>query len=301
MWEHGCASCSSDVVRSFLGSLVLLAVLPVAASLAACAGADGQDDTASGAGAVTSGTAANAGWLSGDTKRRAEALTSLFENSTTEIQYAYVEDIHDGRGFTAGRAGFTTATGDALEVIALYTMRAPRNPLATYLPRLRVLATSESGSVVGLDGFAAAWVAASRDAAFRTAQDDVEDRLYFVPAMRRADTLHLTLPLARAALYDAIIQHGEGDDPDGLPALLAKTAKSASGTPASGVDEKRWLEAFFTVRRADLAHASDPSTRQAWSESVGRVDALRAIAKSGNYDLHGPIVVHSGDVEGTVR
>jgi chitosanase len=282
---------------------LLLSLLAVwcASGLPACAADSAADDAAAGADAITTGASVSPAWLAGDTKRRAEALTSLFENSTTEIQYAYVEDIHDGRGFTAGRAGFTTATGDALEVIALYTTRVPANPLARYLPRLRALASAESGSVVGLDGFAAAWVAASRDAAFRTAQDDIEDRLYFVPAMKRADTLHLTLPLARAAIYDAIIQHGEGDDPDGLPALLARTARSVSGSPASGVDEKRWLEAFFTVRRADLAHASDPSTRQAWSESVSRVDALRAIAKSGNYDLHGPIVVHSGDVDGTVQ
>ena len=290
-------SCIEAVVRSFLGCLVLLVVVP----LAACAAPDATDDAAQGAGAITTGSAASPGWLAGDTKRRAEALTSLFENGTTDIQYAYVEDIHDGRGFTAGRAGFTTATGDALEVIALYTMRVPGNALAPYLPRLRVLAASESGSAVGLDGFAAAWSAAARDAAFRTAQDDVLDRLYFVPAMKRADSLHLTLPLARAALYDAIIQHGEGDDADGLPALLARTSKAVAGTPASGVDEKRWLEAFFTVRRADLAHASDASTRQAWSESVGRVDALRAVAATGNYELHGPIVVHSGDFDGTVR
>ena len=265
-----------------------------------CSGADATDSVTDGADAI-SASAAHPGWLSGDTKRRAEALTSLFENSTTEIQYAYVEDIHDGRGFTAGRAGFTTATGDALEVIDLYTSRVPINPLAKYLPRLRVLAKSESGSVVGLDGFAAAWTTAARDPAFRKAQDDVEDRLYFVPAMKRADDLHLATALARAEIYDAIIQHGEGDDPDGLPALLTKTAKNAGGTPATGIDEKKWLDAFFTVRRADLAHASDASTRAAWAESVSRVDALRAIAKSDNYDLHGPIVVHSGDVDGTIE
>jgi chitosanase len=273
-------------------------------ALVACSGADAPDAPADSADAISAPSTTNAtspGWLSGDTKRRAEALTSLFENSTTEIQYAYVEEIHDGRGFTAGRAGFTTATGDALEVIELYTTRVPANPLAKYLPRLRVLAKAESGSVVGLDGFAAAWTTAARDAAFRTAQDDVEDRLYFIPAMTRADALHLATPLARAELYDAIIQHGEGDDPDGLPALLAKAASSVSGTPATGVDEKKWLEAFFTVRRADLAHASDASTRAAWAESVSRVDAVRAIAKSGNYELHGPIVVHSGDVDGTVE
>jgi len=289
------------VVRRPLLSLVLGAL---AATAIACSGADAADAPSESADAISAGAGASAahpGWLAGDTKRRAEQLTSLFENSTTEIQYAYVEDIGDGRGFTAGRAGFTTATGDALEVIELYTMRVPSNPLAKYLPRLRVLAKSESGSVVGLDGFAAAWTSAANDPAFRKAQDDVEDRLYFVPAMKRADDLHLTTALARAEVYDAIIQHGEGDDPDGLPALLAKTAKNVAGTPATGVDEKKWLDAFFTVRRADLAHASDASTREAWAESVSRVDALRAIAKAGNYDLHGPIVVDSGDVSGTVN
>lgn len=281
--------------------VALLLFVSLSGALVACSGADAAGPSGDTTDAISAAHVESPGWLSGDTKRRAEALTSLFENSTTEIQYAYVEDIHDGRGFTAGRAGFTTATGDALEVIELYTTRVPANPLAKYLPRLRVLAKAESGSVVGLEGFAAAWTTAARDPAFRTAQDDVEDRLYFIPAMKRADALHLATPLARAELYDAIIQHGEGDDPDGLPALLAKTAKTVSGTPATGVDEKKWLEAFFTVRRADLAHASDASTRAAWAESVSRVDAVRAIAKSGNYDLHGPIVVHSGDVDGTVE
>ncbi len=293
--------------RSLVGTvsavaIALATVLTGGASIG-CSGTDGADSATDSADAISASpgaSAAHPGWLSGDTKRRAEQLTSLFENSTTEIQYAYVEDIHDGRGFTAGRAGFTTATGDALEVIELYTTRVPANPLAKYLPRLRALAKSESGSVVGLDGFAAAWTTAAGDPAFRKAQDDVEDQLYFVPAMKRADDLHLATALARAEVYDAIIQHGEGDDPDGLPALLAKTAKDVGGTPATGIDENKWLDAFFTVRRADLAHASDASTREAWAESVSRVDALRALAKAGNYDLHGPIVVHTGDVDGTI-
>jgi chitosanase len=279
----------------------VVVALSLGSGLLACSGADTTEPSGDSTDAISAAGAQHPGWLSGDTKRRAEALTSLFENSTTEIQYAYVEDIHDGRGFTAGRAGFTTATGDALEVIDLYTMRVPANPLARYLPRLRVLAHAESGSVVGLDGFAAAWTAAARDPKFRTAQDDIEDRLYFIPAMNRSDALHLATPLARAEVYDAIIQHGEGDDADGLPALLARTAKSVNGTPATGVDEKKWLAAFLTVRRADLAHASDATTRAAWAESVSRVDAVRAIATSGNYDLHGPIVVHSGDVDGTIE
>ncbi len=63
---------------------------------------------------IMSGTVFAAG-LNKDQKRRAEQLTSIFENGKTEIQYGYVEALDDGRGF--GRAGFTTATGDALEVV----------------------------------------------------------------------------------------------------------------------------------------------------------------------------------------
>ena len=53
------------------------------------------------------------------TKHRAEQIISSFENSTTEIQYAYAEDIGDGRGITAGRAGFTSRTHDLLQVVDL--------------------------------------------------------------------------------------------------------------------------------------------------------------------------------------
>jgi chitosanase len=41
-----------------------------------------------------------------------DQLTSLFENSTPILQYGYCEDIDDGRGLTAGRAGFTSGTGE---------------------------------------------------------------------------------------------------------------------------------------------------------------------------------------------
>jgi chitosanase len=55
--------------------------------------------------------------LTKEQKKRCEEYTSIFENDTIELQYAYVENIRDGRGYTAGRAGFTTGTADALEVI----------------------------------------------------------------------------------------------------------------------------------------------------------------------------------------
>jgi chitosanase len=266
-----------------------LLLLTLAACGAAPADAPPSDDEAA------TVAAAHPGWLSGAKKHRAEALTSLFENGTIALQYDYVEALGDGRGYTAGRAGFTSATGDMLDVVRRYTKAAPGNALARYLPRLEVLAKNEDGSIAGLDGLPAAWAEASKDAQFRATQDKVVDATYFVPAMGHADAVGATLPLSRAVLYDTIIQHGDGTDPDGLGALLTATRAKVHGTPKTGVDEKAWLLAFLTVRRADLAHASDPSTRDVWAESVGRVDVLREIANAGNYGLEGPLHVDSKD------
>ncbi|MFH7027560.1 MAG: chitosanase [Heteroscytonema crispum UTEX LB 1556] len=242
----------------------------------------------------------SSGGLIPDQKRRAEQFTSIFENDTIELQYDYVEDIGDGRGFTCGRAGFTTATGDAVEVVQLYTNNKSDNPLAKYLPELKRLAKEESDDTSNLDGFENAWKKAAKDSAFRAAQDEVVDKLYYQPSAKRANDAGLKLALSRAALYDTIIQHGEGDDPDGLPALLKRTQKEAGGTPKTGVDEKQWLQAFLKVRRADLAHAYNEDTREEWAQSVDRCDALSAIAKSGNYDLNGPIHVKTPNHDATI-
>ena len=227
-------------------------------------------------------------------KHRAEQLTSLFENSTTELQYAYIEDIKDGRGFTAGRAGFCTGTGDFYEVVVAYTLKVPHNPLAPFLPELKLLAEKSSARTSRLPHIVRAWKEAAKDPAFRAVQDGVVDKLYYSVAMAFADEHGCRLPLTLAALYDAIIQHGAGSDADGLPALLDRTSRVVGGDPRHGVDEKRWLKVFLRVRRQDLACADDPGTRAAWSESTGRADVFLSLADEGNYDLAGPLTLHAG-------
>lgn len=241
--------------------------------------------------------------LTGDRRRRAEALTSMFENSTQTLQYAYAENLHDGRGITAGRAGFCSGTGDMVQVVRLYTAQVPNNPLARYLPRLAELegaTDNAAGSVEGLAGLENAWNTAARDPRFRAAQDQVVDTLYFRPAMARAAQAGLRSPLGQAIFYDSIIQHGNGNDPDGLPALIQRTNARLGGSPAQGVDEKQWLAGFLAVRREDLAHAYDASTRQVWAESVGRADALANVLASGNLNLDGPVHVNTEEYDFTL-
>jgi len=225
----------------------------------------------------------------------ADQIISVFENNTPVIDYAYFENLDDGRGITAGRAGFTSATGDMLLVVERYTQLVPANPLAVYLPRLRELAAEESDSVNGLENLENAWQTAAEDSIFCEVQDEVVDEEYYWPAADYAEDLGLFFPLSLLNLYDACIQHGDGDDPDGLANIISQTTEQMAGTPADDIDESEWLEAFMNIRRSVLLNPANPDTREEWAESVGRVDALIAIFESGNVDLTPPIVISPWD------
>src|SRR5690348_7004055 len=73
-------------------------------------------------------------------------VVSSAENSSLDwrAQYKYIEDIGDGRGYTAGIIGFCSGTGDMLEVVQAYADAKPGNILAKYLPALRNVNGSDS-------------------------------------------------------------------------------------------------------------------------------------------------------------
>ncbi|MFI9150062.1 chitosanase [Streptomyces sp. NPDC053367] len=215
-------------------------------------------------------------------KEIAMQLVSSAENSSLDwrAQYKYIEDIGDGRGYTAGIIGFCSGTGDMLDLVELYTARRPGNALARYLPALREVDGTDSHE--GLDpGYPGDWRLAARDGAFRQAQDDERDRVYFDPAVRqgRADGLRA---LGQFAYYDALVMHGDGTDPTSFRSIRARALRSAQ-PPSHGGDEVRYLHAFLDARvwamRQEEAH-SDTS----------RVDtAQRVFLRTGNLDLDTPL------------
>ncbi|MDX3323800.1 MULTISPECIES: chitosanase [Streptomyces] len=209
-------------------------------------------------------------------------LVSSAENSTLDWkgQYGYIEDIGDGRGYTAGIIGFCSGTGDMLALVELYAEREPGNVLAPYLPALRAVDGTDSHE--GLDpGFTGDWAGAASDPVFQQAQNDERDRVYFDPAVRqgKADGLGT---LGQFAYYDAIVMHGGGSDSTSFGSIRERALAQAS-PPSQGGDEVAYLDAFLDARvwamEQEEAH-SDTS----------RVDtAQRVFLRDGNLNLDPPL------------
>jgi chitosanase len=264
--------------------VVAVAVVAALVLVLGGSGSPGSSGTSSGPGA-TVGRARDVDQVIGQ-------VVSVFENGTPEIQYAYVEDLDDGRGYTAGRAGFCTACGDLLTVVKTYTAQVPANPLARYLPTLTDLAASSDDSTGGLGGFEGAWRTAAKDPVFRQVQDGVTDALYVAPARKIAGDNGVRSALGLGILVDTAVQQGTEADPDSLPSLVTKTNATMGGPPADGVDETTWLRGFLAIRRTVLEHPSSSDTGAVWRESVGRVDALAALLEAGNLDLETPFTIN---------
>jgi chitosanase len=209
-------------------------------------------------------------------------LVSSAENSSLDwrAQYKYIEDISDGRGYTGGIIGFTSGTGDMLELVELYTARKPGNVLAQYLPALR--AVNGSDSKEGLEpNFESDWNTAAQDQAFQQAQNDERDRVYFNPAVSRGNADGVGT-LGQFAYYDALVMHGDGSDPTTFSSIRNR-ARAVAATPAEGGDETAYLHAFLDARV--WAMKQEPA-----HEDTSRVDtAQRVFLNNGNLNLNTPL------------
>ncbi len=204
------------------------------------------------------------------------------ENSSLnwKAQYKYIEDIDDGRGYTAGIIGFCSGTGDMLDLVELYTARKPGNILAKYLPALRRVDGTDSHA--GLDpNFTRDWATAANDSVFKQAQDSERDRVYFNPAVSQAKKDGLRA-LGQFIYYDAIVMHGGGTDRDSFGSIRKNALKKAK-TPAQGGDETTYLNAFLDARKVAMKHEEAHA-------DTSRVDtAQRVFLKNRNFDLNTPL------------
>ncbi|WP_328914864.1 MULTISPECIES: chitosanase [unclassified Streptomyces] len=215
-------------------------------------------------------------------KEIAMELVSSAENSSLDWkgQYKYIEDIGDGRGYTAGIIGFCSGTGDMLDLVQHYTDLEPGNGLAKYLPALKKVNGSDSHSGLG-SAFESAWKTAAKDTVFQTAQNDERDRVYFNPSVDQAKSDGLGT-LGQFIYYDAIVMHGPGDDSTSFGGIR-KTAMKKAKTPAQGGNETTYLNAFLDARKAAM------KTEDA-HDDTSRVDTeQRVFLQAGNLNLDPPL------------
>ena len=215
-------------------------------------------------------------------KEIAMQIVCSAENSSLDwkAQYKYIEDIDDGRGYTAGIIGFCSGTGDMLELVQLYADRKSGNVLQKYLPALRRVNGSDSHS--GLDpNYTRDWKTAAKDTVFQQCQNDERDRVYFNPAVSQGKSDGLRT-LGQFCYYDAIVMHGPGSDATSFGGIRSRALRTAK-PPSQGGNETTYLNAFLDARvwamKQEEAH-SDTS----------RVDtAQRVFLRNGNFDLNTPL------------
>jgi len=248
--------------------------------LAACGGGGTTTDPASNRSTVAANGSTDLTDPAG--KEIAMQLVSSAENSSLDwrAQYGYLEDIADGRGYTGGIIGFTSGTGDMLELVQAYTAQTPGNPLAEFLPALQAVNGSASHDGLG-DTFVAAWKAAAQSSEFRASQDSARDRLYFDPAVSMAKDDGLGA-LGQFIYYDAAVVHGRGNGAFSLDGIRA-TAMANAATPSQGGDEVAYLNAFLDARV--VAMKSEPA-----HQDVSRIEtAQRVFLREGNLSLRLPL------------
>ena len=218
---------------------------------------------------------------SGELRKEVFALVSSAENSSIDYaeQYAYIEDIGDGRGYTAGIIGFTTGTGDLLEVVTRYTELKPENELKKYIPALEKVNGTDSHDGLG-DSFEKAWADAAQSDEMIQAQNDILNEQYMNVALRYAEEDGLR-PLGQYIYYDALVVHGSGDSEDSFEAIR-DSALEKEKAPSDGGDETAFLTAFLDARipvmQMEAAHLD-----------LSRLNAQREFLGEKNFDLALPL------------
>ncbi|GAA2883950.1 hypothetical protein GCM10010472_47550 [Pseudonocardia halophobica] len=225
-----------------------------------------------------------------------DKIVSVFENGVTDLQYDYIEDLGDGRGYTAGRAGFCSACGDMCDIVRRYTDRVPSNALARYLPTLSALAREGSDNLTLLDGLPSAWQSAAIDPVFRQVQDSVVDDTYYQPAMGLAARQGLSTAVSRLIMYDTAVQHGV-TGADSLTAITEQVTAQLGGSPGTGIDETvaRRVPRAAPFRPRAAQHARDPGGVVCLGGSRGRP---RQPARPGQYGTPDPASDQSMGLDG---
>lgn len=168
------------------------------------------------------------------------------------------------RGYVAGVAAFSTASGALLAVVQAYTVASPTNGLTKYVDALKTLAAegvnanaaARADTLLGT-AFVTAWSTAAGQDAMQRAQRSERDRQFFNPALAQAQADRVG-PLGLAIHYTTIVAQGPGAGAAQYGGVLA-AARAATPPPAQGGQEAAYLRAILAARASRALTARRPA------------------------------------------
>jgi hypothetical protein len=227
--------------------------------------------------------------------QKTDILVAIGENDNTKVNYDFAKDIKDGRGYTVGKVGFCTGTGDFIVVLACYNNLKPGNVLSKYWGTrddngkakdgliyyndLLVETGENQGATTLIDKLGnfvkdVATAAGESDGIFRACQDSMADAFYLGPALQHAEARGLAGPLTIGFLYDMELNFGDEDDPGGTPGAITMMKKAdadfGAGLPKDFAgkpwEESRWLG--YVIKERTIAMSKDPTWKGALDQNA---------------------------------
>jgi hypothetical protein len=250
--------------------------------------------------------------------QKIDVLVAMGENDAVEPAYDYAENIKDGRGYTVGKVGFCSGTGDFIIVAQCYNDLKAGNGLAKYFGHRDMSGKAIDGLLYYDDAFLSTMMnqgetklidslaagssfgkdcaMAAADPLYRKCQDDLAASLYMAAAFKHAEERGLTGALTLGFIYDTELNFGEDDDPGGTPGALttmmradadygASMPKDFAGKPW---EESKWLGYLIKERTIimskDSTWNSDMDQNATW-EAARRLHTGKSNAPESATDL----------------
>ncbi|MEI9989080.1 MAG: peptidoglycan-binding protein [Rhizomicrobium sp.] len=211
-------------------------------------------------------------------KAAAQAIVNIFETGSIKGDYSNVTLMSGDTGLlTYGRSQTTLASGNLALLIQDYCQR-PDGQLSTdFKPYLAKLEACDPALDHDL-ALRSLLKDAGDDPVMREVQDSFFDRVYWDPAARSADALGVQSALGAAIVYDSTV-HGSW-------ARVRDRTRQKYGE-LRDIGEDAWMGHYLDTRRAWLASSPNALLHK----TVYRMDALKQIAKAGNWTLNLPLQV----------
>ncbi len=218
--------------------------------------------------------------LSADMKNTVLALFTGLNYDNLDYPALYGNAWYDeDEGIKAGVFGFSTKSGDLLEVIRLYESLKPDNELSKYITRLETVKDTQAVMDLG-DAFIEDIGKASEDPEFIQAQDLMAQELYLSPAFQYASADGLGI-LGQFIYLDAIVNHGLSEDENSFDGIRIMALKAAD-LPLNGGSEAEYLKAFlYAQKNLELSLGKD--------DNALRLDTLMGFVDANNFELATPI------------